>query len=131
LITGHGLKIKIAGQFGGIQAMAVDDASAGPARYFHTANADSVFGVITAISDHFCDSCNRVRVTSTGELHTCLGYDDATDLRSILRSPGTREQQHAEIVGAVMHALSLKRAGHVFLQGGVGGPAKHMISMGG
>ena len=39
-----------------------------------------------AISEHFCDDCNRLRLTAAGELHACLGHDDAIDLRGVVRA---------------------------------------------
>lgn len=99
----------------------------GPARYWQVAGDPArVVGIISAISDHFCDTCNRVRVTATGALHTCLGYDDAVDLRAILRGASP-----AGLGAAIRAAVWQKRQGHVFGADGTGGPQKHMISMGG
>ena len=57
----------------------------GPARYVRT-NAGGTIGFITPLSQNFCDSCNRVRVTCTGQLYLCLGQETRVDLRAILRS---------------------------------------------
>src|SRR5581483_7278635 len=51
----------------------------GPARYFSAGRGR--FGIISAVSEPFCETCNRVRLSATGQLHTCLALDDATDLR--------------------------------------------------
>ena len=53
----------------------------GPARYVQVAGTDLMIGFITPISQHFCETCNRVRLTVDGVLYTCLGQEDKTDLR--------------------------------------------------
>jgi cyclic pyranopterin phosphate synthase len=98
----------------------------GPARYWRTPGGRLV-GIISAMSEHFCDTCNRVRLTSVGELHTCLGYDDGTDLRKILRRGGT----DGDLLGAIQAAVGAKRQGHQFTESGCGAPRKHMVSIGG
>jgi cyclic pyranopterin phosphate synthase len=101
-------------------------ADRGPARYWSTAGGREV-GIISAMTDHFCGDCNRLRLTATGDLHACLGHDDATSLRDIVRGGGT----DADLVRAIGGAVTGKRAGHAFERTGAGGPQKHMISMGG
>lgn len=105
-------------------------AGAGPARYFRVVRADrelvGTFGVISAMTEHFCDTCNRVRLSSTGQLHTCLGHDDTTDLHAAFATGGD-EQVEAEI----RRALSQKRDGHQFGLVGIGGPRKSMVQIGG
>jgi cyclic pyranopterin phosphate synthase len=98
---------------------------AGPARYWALAAAPTrQLGIISAMTEHFCDDCNRLRLTATGDLHACLGHDDAVSLRDVLRGGGTR----ADLVHAIAGAVSGKRAGHVFE---AKAPAKHMIGIGG
>ncbi len=105
-----------------------NDNNRGPTRMFQLAdNPLHRFGIISAMSEHFCATCNRVRLSSTGDLHTCLGYDDATGLRELVRSGASDEQLIASIRGA----LALKRDGHRFEISGLGGPRKHMVSIGG
>ena len=99
---------------------------AGPARYWRTPAGHKV-GIISAMSENFCSTCNRVRLTASGDLHTCLAYDDATNLRDIVRS-GADDHEIAEAVRA---AVSGKRRGHDFQTTGCGGPRKHMVSIGG
>ena len=99
----------------------------GPARLFELTPSGRRFGVISAMSDHFCGSCNRLRLSSTGDLHTCLGYDDATALRVLLRNGAKDERIHSTIETAVAG----KRDGHRFEISGLGGPRKHMVSIGG
>ena len=98
----------------------------GPARYFR-AGPGRTIGIISAMSEHFCDTCIRVRLTSVGELHACLGYDDGTDLRRLLRGGGSDEQ----LEDAIRAAVGAKRQGHEFTPQGCGAPRKHMVSIGG
>jgi cyclic pyranopterin phosphate synthase len=76
------------------------------------------------MTEHFCDDCNRLRLTATGELHACLGHDDAVSLRDRVRAGASDDELIAVIAGAV----SGKLAGHVFAQSP---PKKHMIGIGG
>jgi cyclic pyranopterin phosphate synthase len=100
---------------------------AGPARYWRLAASDRELGIISAMTEHFCADCNRVRLTAAGDLHACLGYDDALSLRNLLRAGASNE----DITDAVRAAVSGKRVGHEFQRTGVGAPTKHMISIGG
>ena len=100
----------------------------GPARVWQVAaDPARAVGVISAMTEHFCDRCNRLRLTATGDLHACLGHDDATPLRDLLRGGATDDQLAVAIGGAVAG----KRAGHDFQSTGAGGPKKHMIAIGG
>ena len=96
---------------------------AGPARYWAFGDGRRV-GIISAMTEHFCDDCNRLRLTATGELHACLGHDDAINLRDLLRA-GAGEDDLVRAIGA---GVSGKRAGHAF---GEAPPSKHMIGIGG
>ena len=60
---------------------------AGPSRDFRIPGAQGTIGIITAVSGHFCNECNRIRVTSTGQAKGCLFCDDKTDLVPYLRPP--------------------------------------------
>jgi cyclic pyranopterin phosphate synthase len=99
---------------------------AGPARYWRTPDGREL-GIISAMTEHFCDDCNRLRLTATGALHACLGHDDAISLRDVLRGGGSDE----DLTRAIASAVVGKRAGHVFDRSGSGAPAKHMIGIGG
>lgn len=106
----------------------------GPARYWRVAGDPArEVGIISAMTEHFCDDCNRLRLTATGELHACLGHDDAVDLRGVLRREAGRapEAVEAELVAAISSAVGAKRPGHEFQRTGAGAPGKHMISIGG
>ncbi|MES1205906.1 MAG: GTP 3',8-cyclase MoaA [Pseudomonadota bacterium] len=106
------------------------DRGAGPARYFRLVGAGDAevlrFGIISPMTEHFCDSCNRLRLSATGALHACLGHDDAVDLRSTLRA-GDLDGVERAIRGAV----ASKRPGHTFQLVGLGGPRKAMVQIGG
>lgn len=70
------------------------DHSAGPARYFRNAATGQKIGIIAAVSHHFCPTCNRLRITATGEIMPCLFSRQGLDLRSPLRAgdiPRVRE----------------------------------------
>ena len=103
----------------------VRGADAGPARYWAlAADGTRQLGIISAMTEHFCDDCNRLRLTATGELHACLGHDDAVSLRDVLRSGGSEQ----DLIRAISGAVQGKRAGHIF---DAKAPAKHMIGIGG
>ncbi len=104
-------------------------ADAGPARYWRVGaqREEREVGIISAMTEHFCDACNRLRLTATGDLHACLGHDDAISLRDVVRHGGS----DADLVRAIGGAVSGKRAGHVFAASGAGAPQKHMIAIGG
>ena len=84
------------------------------------------FGIISAMTEHFCDTCNRVRLSASGALHTCLAHDEVTDLRVLLREGG-----EAAVLEAIRAAVAGKRDGHTFGLIGIGGPRKAMIQIGG
>jgi cyclic pyranopterin phosphate synthase len=99
---------------------------AGPARYWRLEGTAHVVGIISPMTEHFCDTCNRVRLSAAGALHTCLAYDDAIDLREVLRAGGPDA-----VVARIRQAVQGKRDGHVFDVIGIGGPRKAMIQIGG
>jgi cyclic pyranopterin phosphate synthase len=85
--------------------------SGGPARYVRIEETGQKIGFITPLSHNFCESCNRVRLTCTGELYMCLGQEDMADLRAPLREhPG--DTQHLET--AIQRAIERKPKGHDF-----------------
>ena len=101
----------------------------GPARYVEVAETGGRLGFITPLSHNFCESCNRVRLTCTGTLHTCLGQEDATDLRAVLRAGGS----DADLVDAIRLAVDGKPKGHDFQIARAAAPAvaRHMSTTGG
>ncbi|MEM6439601.1 MAG: GTP 3',8-cyclase MoaA [Pseudomonadota bacterium] len=82
----------------------------GPARYFRVEQTGGRLGFITPLTHNFCESCNRVRLTCTGQLYMCLGQDDDADLRAVLRSSDREEPLEA----AIRDAISRKPKGHDF-----------------
>ena len=64
----------------------------GPAHYFASAQLQGRIGFIDAVSHRFCASCNRVRLTSTGQLKPCLSFDSTVDLRALLRAGCSDEE---------------------------------------
>jgi GTP 3',8-cyclase len=85
-----------------------------------------LLGIISPMTEHFCDACNRLRLSASGALHTCLAYDEAVDLRDVLRREGPEG-----VVATIRRAVAGKRDGHVFQLLGLGGPRKTMVQIGG
>lgn len=79
----------------------------GPALYYRLPDAQGTVGVISAISNHFCASCNRLRLTADGKIKPCLFSDTEYDIRSTLRK-GDKE----EVLSVFEAALSHKPSGH-------------------
>lgn len=79
----------------------------GPAQYYRLPDAQGTVGVISAISNHFCASCNRLRLTADGKIKPCLFSDTEYDIRSALRK-GDKE----EVLSVFKAALSHKPSGH-------------------
>ena len=101
----------------------------GPARYVEVGETGRKLGFITPLTHNFCESCNRVRVTCTGQLYMCLGQDDNADLRKALREGGD-----AALDAAVAEAITRKPKGHDFvIDRRQSGPAvsRHMTVTGG
>ena len=76
-------------------------AGGGPARYVQVAGTELRIGFITPISQHFCATCNRVRLTVDGTIYTCLGQEDKTELRPLLRAGASVEELKDAIRGAI------------------------------
>lgn len=102
----------------------------GPSKYLDIAETGGRIGFITPMSNHFCDDCNRVRLTCTGTLFMCLGQDSAVDLRSPLRASEADDLLNA----AIDEAIFRKPRGHDFvIEPGTNAPAvaRHMSVTGG
>jgi cyclic pyranopterin phosphate synthase len=101
--------------------------SGGPARYVRT-DAGGTIGFITPLSNNFCDSCNRVRVTCTGQLYLCLGHEARVDLRAILRGG-----DEAALDEAIARAIHRKPRAHDFAIAAAksSGVERHMSVTGG
>src|SRR6185369_12568374 len=107
----------------------LDLTTGGPARYVEVAETGGRLGFITPLSHNFCEACNRVRLTCTGTLHTCLGREDAADLRAVIRAGAT----DASLVDAIRLAVDAKPKGHDFRIDRAAPPAvaRHMSTTGG
>ena len=88
-----------------------DERTGGPARYVRVRETGGRLGFITPMTHNFCETCNRVRITCTGTLFTCLGHEDAVDLRAPLRAAVTDDLLNATIDRAIGH----KPKGHDFI----------------
>ncbi len=93
----------------------------GPARVFQIADEKGrrgKVGFISPISHHFCDSCNRLRLTSEGRLRSCLLNDQETDIRGILRGGGTDD----DLRDAIKRTILAKQKGHTIQESPVESP---------
>lgn len=87
------------------------ESTGGPSRYLQVAHSPSKIGFISPMSNNFCNTCNRVRLTAQGRLLLCLGNENSVDLRAVLRRyPGDikRLKQH------IIHAIGKKPQRHYF-----------------
>ena len=82
----------------------------GPARYVRVAGTELRIGFITPISQHFCETCNRVRLSVDGTLYLCLGQNDKFELRPLLRDGAS----NSELEEAIRNAIALKPERHEF-----------------
>ncbi|MBZ0072255.1 MAG: GTP 3',8-cyclase MoaA [Gammaproteobacteria bacterium] len=82
----------------------------GPARYVQVAGTDLRIGFITPISQHFCATCNRVRLSVDGTLYMCLGQEHRFELRPLLRAGAS----DADLEAAILQAIDLKPERHEF-----------------
>jgi cyclic pyranopterin phosphate synthase len=85
--------------------------SGGPARYVRIQETGGKLGFITPLTHNFCESCNRVRLTCTGQLFMCLGQEDAADLRTPMRL----SEANDTLEEAIEEAISRKPKGHDFV----------------
>lgn len=102
----------------------------GPARYVDVIETGRRIGFITPLTHNFCENCNRVRLTCTGQLYMCLGQEDSADLRAPLRA-GASE---AELEAAIRGAIARKPKGHDFIyerRGQAPALSRHMSVTGG
>jgi cyclic pyranopterin phosphate synthase len=101
--------------------------SGGPARYWRVEGTTTRLGLISPLTANFCDTCNRVRLTTEGILFTCLGHDDKVDLKAALRDGGV-----AALDAALDAAMLTKPARHEFdIAAAAPAVARHMSVTGG
>ena len=106
------------------------ESTGGPARYVRLQETGQKIGFITPLTHNFCESCNRVRLTCTGELYMCLGQEDMADLRTPLRA----SEDDAVVEQAIRDAITRKPKGHDFdysRQTVAGQVSRHMSHTGG
>lgn len=109
---------------------ASDASTGGPARYFDIPETGGRLGLITPHSNNFCASCNRLRVTATGQLYPCLGGGERVDLRAALRS----DAPEAKLEAALNEAMMIKPERHHFRmdeRGAAPAQPRHMSLTGG
>ncbi|WP_285016774.1 GTP 3',8-cyclase MoaA [Novosphingobium sp. fls2-241-R2A-195] len=102
----------------------------GPARYWDVAETGRRLGLITPLTNNFCEGCNRIRVTATGQLYACLGGNEQVDLRAALRS----DDPQGALSAALDTAMRIKPERHHFAIDGRGEApalARHMSMTGG
>ncbi len=108
----------------------LDHRTGGPARYVRLNETGQQVGFITPLTHNFCESCNRVRLTCTGELFMCLGQEDNADLRTPLRASEADDM----LEDAIRAAIARKPKGHDFdysRQRADGQVSRHMSHTGG
>ena len=109
----------------------LDERSGGPARYVKLVESGQKIGFITPLTHNFCESCNRVRLTCTGELYMCLGQEGKADLRMPLRDHPPDDKP---LEMAIRQAIGRKPKGHDFdysRQEIAGQMSRHMSHTGG
>ncbi len=108
----------------------LDHRTGGPARYVRLEETGQQIGFITPLTHNFCESCNRVRLTCTGQLYMCLGQEDMADLRAPLRA----SEADVPLEDAIRAAIARKPKGHDFdysRQKVAGQVSRHMSHTGG
>lgn len=106
------------------------DQTGGPARYVRIAETGQRLGFITPLTHNFCEGCNRVRLTATGQLYLCLGQDDVADLRRVVRASA----DDGMLDTALDEAIARKPRGHDFVidrRGAAPAVRRHMSVTGG
>jgi len=99
----------------------------GPASEYEFADGKGKIGIITAVSNPFCDHCNRIRMTADGKLRTCLFSTDETDLKQLIRAGASDE----DIVEALKQAVLIKEPGHKINLDSFERPTRAMHAIGG
>jgi cyclic pyranopterin phosphate synthase len=99
----------------------------GPARYYEVEGFDNRLGLITPLTNNFCEGCNRIRVAAMGTVYGCLGHDQHVELRDVLRGGGV-----AAVDDALERLLASKPKGHHFkIEAQAPAVARYMNATGG
>jgi GTP 3',8-cyclase len=105
---------RIEAEFGPLSSLPSDN-PADEAQNFKLAGARGVVGFISPVSEPYCGTCNRMRLTADGKFHLCLLNDDEMDVRKALRSGASDVEQ--QVSGILMRAVQHKPTGHHLLEG--------------
>jgi len=125
----QGVQAQMAREFE-MEVAAKQGCSSGPARRYFVPSLGIHVGFITPLSAHFCEGCNRVRLTCVGQLYTCLGHEGSCDMRALLRSGA----DDGVVRDALRRALWSKPQGHdfaSFMNVRSGAVSRHMSVTGG
>lgn len=119
-----------AGRRARLEPDAPSGGDSGPARMFRVVGGKGRLGVISPLSNHFCAGCNRLRLTSDGNVRACLFDDTEYPLRTLLRTPGTDDARIARVIAGACRA---KPVGAELLAArrGAAVAARHMTGIGG
>ena len=102
----------------------------GPARYAKIKETGGILGMITPLTNNFCASCNRVRVTCTGQIYTCLGHGHKLDLRAAIRGENS-DAELERLLGVAMREKPEKHFFDISERGAKPTVARHMSVTGG
>ncbi len=91
----------------------IGELGGGPARYWQTEDGTTRIGVITPISEHFCATCNRIRLAVDGTIYLCLGQEQRIEMRQILRANPSDDEP---VIRALQLGINLKPERHNFLE---------------
>ena len=107
----------------------INDTTGGPSRYVRVGETGGRLGFITPMSHNFCSTCNRLRVSCTGTLYTCMGAEGSVDLRDALRA----SESNAPVEGLIRETVFAKPECHNFSidENGTSGIKRHMSFLGG
>jgi cyclic pyranopterin phosphate synthase len=121
-----GVRAKLAERF---TLIPLDHRTGGPARYVRVAETGTRLGLITPLTNNFCEGCNRVRLTAAGRLYMCLGHDDRMDLKQVLREGGAEALDAA--MDAALLAKPLRHDFRIVERGAAPAVGRHMSVTGG
>ena len=125
MLFGHEILDLIRGKY---ELVSVENSlEVGPASEYDFADGKGRIGIITAVSNPFCDHCNRIRMTANGKLRTCLFSTDETDLKELIRGNASDE----EIAKAIKDAVLVKEPGHKINLDDFEQPQRAMHAIGG
>jgi GTP 3',8-cyclase len=103
----------------------IPDRTGGPATYVRVVETGGRLGFITPLTHNFCAACNRIRLSCTGMLYSCLGHGAGLDLRALLRSSDSDDVIRA----AILNAISRKPRAHEFMIGRSPAPSDRTMNV--